>query len=432
MSVLPIQNLANRTVKELRQLCTANNIFGRSKLKTKDQLISALNTITIKCERVVPINISTEPRNSTENQVPTIISVLEHLSISNPEPPMTEHILATTATNEVINQTPTEPELDNLVKLWSAKSDKAKNDETNRLREKILIDIINNTAEWIDAHTKITNLDPENPTRKKLGVLANELQAAIVKIYPRFNTTEHILIGIGGRQTKDFVIKSKSAGGGQVLGTNPVEFKFGAKSLAGVPQLYQVAASNLLAEPGNTPEFAANFFDALIPKLQELGLTLTPETQIDKPTYLKFVYQPDANKHPFFKWLKTELSTNPGLQEQIKTLNHSISSQYLSDIRQIINIRELYSRTIACLNKDYILWDPKSFKAHVIKSAVPHDGPEPCKITDLQPITNTKTHHTLSAEYSIPGLGYKFSLRLCWKNGNGLLFPAWKIGVIGG
>lgn len=410
MSAIPIQNLANLTVKELRQLCTANNISGRSKLKTKDQLITALNTINTKCP--APLIINTDPVNSTENQVPTIVSVLEQLSISNPE------------------QAPKETELDSLVKVWTVKCEKAKNDETNRLREKMLIDIINNTAEWNATLAKITNLDPENPTREKLCGLANELRAAIRAIHPGFNITEHILTGIGGRQTKDFIIKSKSADGGQVLGTNPVEFKFGAKSLADVPQLYQVGASSLLAEPGTTPEFAAKFFDALLPKLQELGLRLTPETQIDKPTYLKLVYQPDANKHPFFKWLKSELSTNPGLADQIKILNHTISSQYLSDIGQIINTRELYRRTIACLNKDYILWDPKGFKAHVIKSAVPPDGQEPSNITDLRPITNTKTQQTLSVEYSIPGISHKFSLRLCWKNGNGLLFPAWKIGVI--
>ena len=431
MSAIPvqqtIQNLANRTVKELRLLCIANNISGRSKLKTKDQLISTLNTHT---DRLVLLNINTEPRNSTENQAPTIISVLEQLSMSSPEPPLTEPISETTHINQVNKPIEKESELDNLVILWSEKSTKGKNDETNRQREKLLIDIINNTPEWLNIHAKLSNLDPENATRKKLGCLAEQLRLAITTIYPAFNNTNHILAGIGGRQTKDFVIKS--VGGGQVLGTNPVEFKFGAKSFADVPQLYQVAASSLLAEPGTTPEFAAKFFDAVMPKLQELGLRLTPETQIDKPTYLKFVYQPDANKHPFFKWLKMEISTNPGLQDHIKTLNHSISSQYLADVGQIINMRALYSRTIACLNKDYILWDPKGFKAHVIKSAILPESQESGKITDLRPITNPKTHHTLSAEYSIPGLGYKFSLRLCWKNGNGLLFPAWKIGVIGG
>jgi hypothetical protein len=305
-----------------------------------------------------------------------------------------------------------------VVKLWSVASEKSRNDETNKLREQNITDFINRPRN-INLQTTIRE-NRENTDVKKYIILAEQFRAAIRMIHPEFNTIEHTITGIGGRQTKDFVIKSKSDG--QIVNNiKPIEFKFNATKLSEVPQLYQVAAKDLLVGDDITHGFAAKFFDALIPKIRELGYQ---PPGIDKTTYLNNVYQPNEKKHPFFIWLKNEVRTNTTFKEEVETLNHSVCTAYLSGVDQIINKPELCARTLACLSKNYILWDIKEFKTNIIIASSTGQQTINGAIT---PISNPKTNITLSAEYTIQGIPQKFELRLCWKNGNGILFPAWKI-----
>ena len=55
-NTLPFPNLAKHTVRELKQLCTSSNIPGRSKLKTKNQLIIALTHNSTHATSIVPAN----------------------------------------------------------------------------------------------------------------------------------------------------------------------------------------------------------------------------------------------------------------------------------------------------------------------------------------------------------------------------------------
>ena len=305
-----------------------------------------------------------------------------------------------------------------VIKIWSVASKKSKNDETNKLREQHISNFINRPRN-MNLLTTIRE-NPENPDIKKYIILAEQFRSAIRLIHSEFNTIEYRISEIGGRKTKDFNIIYKSDR--QIVNTiNPIEFKFNATKLSKVPQLYQVPSKDLLLGDDILHGFASKFFDVLLPKIQALGYQ-SPE--IDKPTYLHNVYQTSAAKHPFFIWLKNKVCTNAAFKKELETLNHSMCSSYLSGVDQIINKPELCTRTLACLRKNYILWDPKEFKANIIKTS--STGQQ--KINGaIKPINNPKTNNILSSEYTIQGISQKFELRLCWKNGNGILFPAWKI-----
>lgn len=189
-----------------------------------------------------------------------------------------------------------------------------------------------------------------------------------------------------------------------VVHTENIEFKHNAKSICDNPQ-YVNLSENIGFMPYHS--YGEFFYDEYIEKLCELAELEVP----NKDTYMKFVYQNNYSKFPFFEKLKAKEAEIKDKKSEM--VNESIS-EYLEKYSAMLSLPMLNYEIERTQTKQYLLWDGMDF--HLDKFTE-----DEMKVTGVDSIKNGNTIIVNSKGTA------KHHMLLRWKNHKGILYPAWQI-----
>jgi len=276
-------------------------------------------------------------------------------------------------------------DIDNFYK----KGKKENNDFQNKIRELCLFSIFNNLVPdvWFEEQKW------------------KDLKDSLSSIVYDFGIEPNNLKFMAGRAFNyDFAVKKNDD-------EIKLEFKFNCSSIKKYPQFLSLASYHFVIDD----LYADYFYDNYMDKIQEL---YNPPF-ISKNDYLKFVYQSDETKHPFFTFLYSkDKSTNKDdlvkKKEKKKFVDKSIKD-YLQIVK--LNLSKMNNKfQESQAGKKFILYKSGIF----YKDEFEND--ELC-ISGINEITK----NTIILDTNKPTTKIKMLLR--WKNHIGILFPAWQISL---
>jgi hypothetical protein len=285
------------------------------------------------------------------------------------------------------------------IQLFYEKSDRGKNDVTNKKREKILpflecipADYIGHPVygtKWVNVHSK--------------------WKIAVRKVAEKLHIptdTPYTLRQKGGRLKYDLELLFE--------GHIPVkvEFKYGCKNINTLPQfltLYVPTATIIESQ-----KYHHYYYDNYLDKYRACDSGITVPT----PTWGEYavaVKNDSSSKLPFFKQLREREEFNK--TEKTKVVHDSISA-YLKEGDLKINVDAFAATAKTTQNgKIYFLWCDDDFHLDEFRDSdfvgITFKGIRNENIIDLVAANETTI----------------YSLLLRWKNHNGILVPAWQISV---
>jgi len=216
----------------------------------------------------------------------------------------------------------------------------------------------------------------------------------------------------------------------KLLHIEPVEFKFNASDLTKVPQLKQEYDNNVYC-PLDIPTFTQYFYDKVLNDDMMLQLDLV------KPPFASFnkmvCVVPNKNKtniNEFLKKLQNKTRKGSPYYSSFHTLEENIrmdyiikygylrfSPQYIKDMlyeekkKQFI----LWNYNIDC-NLDSSLYEDSHFKL--------------CNVGELtESINIDKSYNKSKFIIKYKDNTNSYHMILCWKNGNGIIGPCWKLAI---
>lgn len=190
------------------------------------------------------------------------------------------------------------------------------------------------------------------------------------------------------------------------------EFKHNANTIDGLPEYLSPAANKPYFDVTYGDYFYDNYVDKVCSHSEQARL-LKPT----KPEYIKFLYQNEYKKNPFFSCLyETELTDKEFYKNKSGLVKESIQT-YLQTYLPTINLK-MISDDIRQRQqgKVFILWNLKDFKSDVIRD-------DEMEIIKADMIKNKNTILAVSKA------GTVHEMLLRWKNHLGVLYPAWQISL---
>jgi hypothetical protein len=190
------------------------------------------------------------------------------------------------------------------------------------------------------------------------------------------------------------------------------EFKHNANSIDGLPEYLSPAA--------NKPYFDITYGDYFYDKYIDKVCSLSDQARLLKPTkpeYIRFLYQNEYKKNPFFSCLyETELVDKKFYNNKSELVKESIQT-YLETYLPTINLK-MISDDIRKRQqgKIFILWNLKNFKSDYIRD-------------DEMDIIQADTIKNKNTILAISKAGTIHEMLLRWKNHLGVLYPAWQISL---
>lgn len=285
-----------------------------------------------------------------------------------------------------------------VVDLFFTTSSKDMNDAVNRRREEYLAGLL--TA------------DVGGDTRA-LG-LQEKWRAVIQSLCPATVPMESVRVcHKGGRGANyDFLFQAVDELTGTVIWEQPAEFKFGARSVAALPQFLSLA-EKALPFPVSYAEF---YYTHYLPQYLALDDGLATVAIPDKLTYCKLVYGSNYEVHPFFQ---TAYEREDEAKEEKSAVVKASIEAWLSEFSGACSMEHLTGLfKEKQLGKVFLLWSPEGGGSfHVEKF-----GEEDLTLTEMVGVRNKNTLVVRSATRT-------FNLLLRWKNHKGILYPAWQIGL---
>jgi hypothetical protein len=304
---------------------------------------------------------------------------------------------------------------------FSTISTKANNGSFNSIREKIIMNIVNHNM------SKFAN---DIIYGEKWLQLINSTNIIIDKITNNLKITNHnkILLERGYNNILDSnlsKIKSNLANvdfvinyydNTKLLHTEPIEFKFNSKKLSSVPQLIQDNDAHIEC-PSTIPTFIEYSFNNLLNEnmMKELDLTKPSFEEYNKymsilfpikKWYMKDIY------NDFFKQLRLKTANNKIFRE----LEKKVRSDYISIYgKDRISIEYIKNILIKQTKKKFILYDNNKFTLHQIDCI------------NIDNIIYIESTSKFALQFTDMINIYEY--RLCWKNTNGILNPAWKFAI---
>lgn len=196
---------------------------------------------------------------------------------------------------------------------------------------------------------------------------------------------------------------------GNIVYSEKLEFKFGAKSIDKIPQIYQKNTNWDIIKGQLYHEY---FYDNFLPQI----LALDPQAPsiIDRDTYLKLVMIIDSKKYPFFEYL---IGAEGIESAKRKALVKKSIADYLAEYATEIDLAKFASRiTETQEGKQYLLYDPTT-KAFYLDRA------------DFSTSSHVFVGVVKKNTIVVNSGKYEFSLLLRWKNRQGILNPAWQVSL---
>ena len=272
---------------------------------------------------------------------------------------------------------PQDVEINDIDSFFS-KSSKSNNDKTNKIREHIILLILNR---------KIPELWFK--TSKQWDQVRNELEQFIYNLKPGV-PLKSVKQLAGRKYNYDFLFTFENGE------TVKIEFKFNVKSIDKYPEILSVTSNNF-TKGVIYPDY---FYDNYVQKLQR-------EDTLTKEIYLKTIHKNKSNI-PFFINLKQDnvlkAETNKSIKEYLQQLDFDFDN-----FKEKIKLQ---------LDKVFMLWYNGTFYMDILHE---HDVDviEPVKIKNDNTIVVTTRNGAT-----------EYHLLLRWKNGNGILLPAWQVKIV--
>jgi hypothetical protein len=202
--------------------------------------------------------------------------------------------------------------------------------------------------------------------------------------------------------------------GGQVV---KVEYKYGESSIQSLPQFYQKETN-----AGFLPGFAEAYYDSRVSSHPLYGEGSVGVAVPGRVAYMKEVYK-NESKNAYFVRLKEKTKAD---KEFYKQLNEGVATPFLKEWlgKNYRNVDcgmlgELLKKSQA--GKVYLLWKDGEFAVERIEDR----EFESLSLVGVGPKGNTIIIRSGSG-------AYRFHMLLRWKNGIGLLKPAWQISLKAG
>jgi hypothetical protein len=265
------------------------------------------------------------------------------------------------------------------IELFEKTFDRTKNDQNNKIREKILENILYLEDSYFknkEFGSKWTNLKNEF-----INTLDLDNDTKIVKKAGRSNNYDYYIHYSTGTREK-------------------IEFKHGSKSIFKLPQIIQLTDDKLIDST-----YAEYFYDNYLEDLCMLCKT----TMIPKYQYINNVRKTSSNIEMF-----NDIKNFEDKTKKNNIVNKSIKN-YLQEYKNNIKLTNLEQYIKKSLDKTYLLWDYRSKK--FIKEKIHDDFTNPI-------IKEIKNNNTIVIHSN-----YEYNLLLRWKNGKGVLNPAWQIAI---
>jgi hypothetical protein len=195
------------------------------------------------------------------------------------------------------------------------------------------------------------------------------------------------------------------------------EFKYCTSSprIDALPQIYQGACSTTNIFDDVFVSFDEYYYDNGLSKYCEIDSLINesnPFPIIDKATYLKHVKSANSS-HPFFVQLKSQYSKN--VDEKNAIVNKTIE-EYLKQCQSCVKLEEVSKLLQKQRDKTYLMWHPKTRQFYT------EQIPE-------QELTITRVSHITKNTIVFVADKYSYCCLLRWKNGKGILNPAWQVSV---
>ena len=267
------------------------------------------------------------------------------------------------------------------IDLFNKQSDRTKNDENNKIRENILENIL--------------TLERRYFTNKQYGEQWKHLKNEFMSVlHIKEDDKTQIIRKAGRKNNYDYYIHYKNGD------REKLEFKSGSKSMFNLPQILQLTDDKLMDYT-----YSEFFYEKYLDDLCEVCNT----KKIDKDDYIKNIKKTSSDIDMFNSIKEFENKT-----KKDKIVNNSIK-EYLESYYKRLNLKELYSYLRKSLDKTYLMWDYKNKK--FTKEKLDDDF-------NKLIIKQIKNNNTIIVQSK-----YEYRLLLRWKNGKGVLNPAWQIGI---
>ncbi len=286
----------------------------------------------------------------------------------------------------------------------AAADGRKKNDENNKRREAFLAVLLEPRAAPLSA-------DPVHGPA--ITALTEAWRAAIHGVATRMGLSASPpfqLLRAGGRG-KNFDFTLRFEGGAVAF----LEFKYGGSSIVEIPEFFNPAENKAFLGPDilYARTWYREYLDRFLQLLKRGGAAAAKPAE---DVYLANVYKNSANDIPFFQAL-AHLHVEDMPSEANTLVNESITTflQRHYATTDIALLSSEFQRSQA--NKFFLIYDPSSGIFRI-------DTIPPEALTVVGPAT-VRNGNLLCVNSGHPAFCYELLLR--WKNGKGVLYPAWQI-----
>lgn len=379
---------SNNTVKELRKIAKnigVNKYYSLRKNELINEISKSLQAVSSRSLQSTPL-------------IPPRTTSLIHRPIPLPRTKVNGNPIPLLRSKLNINNP-------DIVYLFSGKGKKEHNDRDNKLRERIIENIINN-PEYYKKFIK---------HKEFYKNLCKKLKQTLSKLYID-EYDEMRLKRMAGRQFnydfKLYFYKNK-----EIVETVNIEFKVGALTVSECPQFYQkdVKGIKLFKNSHYTKYFYDNIDEFIEAFPEDISNILKENKPKTYNAYLKIVNDVKY-RHPFQKTIYEFNKKNPDkkmkhklfIDEQIKTYlsNKKITDVAFDEIKRVLFKQE---------NKVYLLYKKNNFYIERINC-----------VNIKENKFSIKNNNTLLFE-SEQKNNLLFLLR--WKNHKGVAMPAWQVSL---
>jgi len=259
---------------------------------------------------------------------------------------------------------------------------KENNDSSNKIRETILYRLLSNEIpkEWFIIDKRW-----------------NELKVELFKV---IETDVYKIELKGGRSNSyDFLLRN----GNDLL---KLELKYNADRIDKCPQFLNISAINFI----KGEDYASYYYDNYLKAIAKLANIEIPEKEI----YMKYIYNSNYDKHPFFRNLYNK---DKDIEKEKKKIVDESIKTYLNEIIEL-DIDEI-NKTFIEKEKDklYLLYKKGRFYTDKIEE-------DELKVISIDKIKNNNTMILNTKSKT------KIAMLLRWKNRKGVLYPAWQVSLI--
>lgn len=197
-----------------------------------------------------------------------------------------------------------------------------------------------------------------------------------------------------------------------------MEFKFGTSTIPSMLDFFSFSANIPFHDLEPKDTYVGYFHEVYIPKLREIYPEVIPYPPYFE-AYTALVFQNNYDRHPFFRALYNAEQNGTTEQKHKKEVlvKESIFA-WLSNTKEKINIDFISSILQDSQNDlEYVLYDGNSFHNEYIN----------LRELTIEKLIDIRNGNLLVFQSLEPTTQYE--LLLYWKNGDGILWPAWTLTI---